>query len=66
MITFKAVGYHGTNDADSIIKNGIKVEIPEKDVFLGRGFYIWRDSYKSAKNWRNSKEVNRSKYRMSK
>ena len=51
MNTFKAIGYHGTNDRD------LKIDyiLPQNDVFLGRGFYIWRDSYQRAKTWKNSK-----------
>ena len=48
---FYAVGYHGTseNGANIIVNNGIDFSKREGDVFLGRGFYLWRDSYARAK-----------------
>ena len=50
MNNFKAIGYHGT-DNETL---EINFALPKNDVFLGRGFYIWRDSYERAKTWKNS------------
>jgi len=52
---FKAVGYHGTNKIMSNIflkNNGIDCTWKHgDDVFLGGGFYLWRDSYYRAYSW---------------
>lgn len=56
MNTFKAIGYHGTDDADVILTDGIDYKRPAGDVFLGRGFYLWRDSYERAFSWRGNKK----------
>ena len=50
---YYAVGYHGTTKEgeNQILSNGIDVSRRANDVFLGRGFYIWRDSYQRAKVW---------------
>ena len=50
---FKAIGYHGTDNANLIVD----YNLPNNDVFLGRGLYIWRDSCNRAKIWKNSKYV---------
>jgi len=52
MTQFKAIGYHATNKADGILKEGINFQLPKNDVFLGRGFYLWRDSYSRATSWK--------------
>ena len=54
-----AVGYHGTSQsgADIIYSNGIDFKRRSEDVFLGKGFYLWRDSYQRAKTWHNSEVV---------
>lgn len=54
--TYKAVGYHGTENADIILKKGIDYKRLAGDVFLGRGFYLWRDSYNRAFNWQERKQ----------
>ena len=54
MKSFKAIGYHGTDEEDL----EINFDLPTNDVFLGRGFYIWRDSYEErAITWKNSQYV---------
>ena len=60
---FKALGFHGTNDEDRVKRinesNNIDYEIKNArfDVFLGKGFYIWRDSIERAYIWQKSKTV---------
>ena len=56
---YYAIGYHGTTEdgADTILNSGIDFSRREGDVFLGRGFYVWRDSCHVAKDWKNSKAV---------
>ena len=60
-MNYYAVGYHGTTEegADIILdkSHGIDFSRREGDVFLGRGFYVWRDSCHVAKNWKNSKVI---------
>jgi len=58
-MNYYAVGYHGTTEegADTILNSGIDFSRREGDVFLGRGFYVWRDSFHVAKDWRNSKVI---------
>ncbi len=51
--SFIAVGYHGTDDASTILDKGIDYKRPAGDVFLGRGFYLWRDSYQRAFHWKD-------------
>ncbi len=51
---FKAVGYHGTNEdsVNSFLENNIDCTYRRnQDIFLGGGFYLWRDSYYRAYNW---------------
>jgi len=50
---FIAIGYHGSDSQN------LKVDynLPKNDVFLGRGFYIWRDSHSRATAWKSSKYV---------
>ncbi len=54
-----AIGYHGTSEigANQILNNGIDFRRRSDDVFLGRGFYVWRDSYNRAKVWNSSEKV---------
>jgi hypothetical protein len=56
---YKAIGYHGTSidGKDTIFKKGIDLKRRSDDVFLGCGFYLWRDSYTRAKTWRKSEVV---------
>ena len=58
-MNYYAVGYHGTTEegAETILNFGIDFSRREGDVFLGRGFYVWRDSFQVAKDWRNSKAI---------
>lgn len=56
MNTFKAIGYHGTDDASVILASGIDYKRPAGDVFLGRGFYLWRDSFERAFSWKGNKK----------
>ena len=58
-MNYYAVGYHGTTEegAKAILSSGIDFARREGDVFLGRGFYVWRDSYQVAKDWQNSKAI---------
>ena len=53
MIKFHAIGYHGSDN------NNLQVNfnLPADDVFLGRGFYIWRDSIERATKWKGSDVV---------
>lgn len=53
MNNFTAVGYHGTDNSNLVLN----INLPENDVFLGRGFYIWRDSYERAKEWKGSEYI---------
>jgi len=56
---YKAIGYHGTSrdGADTLLEKGIDFKRRSDDVFLGRGFYLWRDSYTRAKTWHKSEVV---------
>lgn len=54
MTQFKATGYHSTDIADKILEEGIDFQLPKNDVFLGRGFYLWRDSYHRASSWKKN------------
>jgi len=62
-MNYYAVGYHGTTEegANQILSSGIDFSRREGDVFLGRGFYIWRDSYTRAKIWNSAEKVIESK-----
>jgi len=60
-MNYYAIGYHGTKNASHIINNGIDFSRREGDVFLGRGFYVWRDSYARAKIWNSAQNVIESK-----
>lgn len=53
---YKAIGYHGTENADIILSKGIDYQRPAGDVFLGRGFYLWRDSYHRAFVWQGRRQ----------
>ena len=58
-MNYYAIGYHGTTEegAEIILDSGIDFSRREGDVFLGRGFYVWRDSYKRAKIWNSAQKV---------
>jgi hypothetical protein len=58
-MNYEAIGYHGTDKegARRILNEGIDFQRRGEDVFLGRGFYVWRDSYARAKRWKRSEEV---------
>jgi len=58
-MNYYAIGYHGTNTegANKILNDGIDFSRRSGDVFLGCGFYIWRDSFERAKVWNGSNEV---------
>lgn len=56
---FNAIDYRGTSNigVDTILKDGIDFNRRSDDVFLGRCFYLWRDSYERAKSWKGSESV---------
>lgn len=58
-MNYYAVGYHGTSEEGGaiILSKGIDFLRREGDVFLGRGFYVWRDSFHVAKDWKDSKAI---------
>jgi|GEM_PF-4833115 len=57
---FLAIGYHGT-DLDIKTKNDINFDHNQyKDHFLGRGLYLFRDSYKRAKGWTDNQHKGNS------
>lgn len=51
MKNFKAVGYHGTDRQISSVNDIDFYHKQFQDHFLGRGFYLFRDSSKRALNW---------------
>lgn len=51
MVSFRAIGYHGT-DRDIVAVDDIYFEYKQyQDHFLGAGLYLWRDSYQRALSW---------------
>ena len=58
-MNYYAVGYHGTTEerAKIILDNEFDYFRNRGDVFLGRGLYVWRDSFHVAKDWKNSKAI---------
>jgi len=58
-MNYYAIGYHGTCKvgANKILSNGIDFGRRSDDVFLGCGFYVWRDSVERAKAWNSSESV---------
>lgn len=55
MHNFKAIGYHGTDKVISEKKHINFNHNEFKDHFLGRGFYLFRDSPKRALHWTTNK-----------
>jgi len=49
----KLIGYHGTNNKNLKNINNINIDYNRGDCFLGKGFYLFRDSFKRAKKWTN-------------
>lgn len=61
MNIFKAIGYHGTDREISTVCDINFYHKQFQDHFLGRGFYLFRDSSKRALHWTNKQhDTNKS------
>lgn len=47
----KLIGYHGTDNKELENKDKIYINHNRDDCFLGKGFYLFRDSFKRAEKW---------------
>ncbi len=62
MKNFKAIAYHGSDDINLKEIEDIDFDYKKhKDHFLGRGFYLFRDSFKRAKNWTDEQHSGENK-----
>jgi len=60
MSNFAAICYHGSKDI--LCKNSINFNYKQyKEHFLGRGFYVFRDSYSRALEWVQNRHKNNKK-----